>query len=145
MPALPPRASTVNSTSVAPSFEMPIAERALICAYQDLPLEYAPGPPGCNTPSGSYSGIVFTPPVTICAEPATAFHTSSGRYRFKDEAKANEACLPCHAKTVEDAPAHTHHKAGTAGNECISCHMPMTEFARMRRSDHSMRPPTPAT
>src|ERR1035437_9955276 len=75
MPALPPRASTVNSTSVAPSFEMPIAERALICAYQDLPLEYAPGPPGCNTPSGSYSGIVFTPPVTICAEPATAFHT----------------------------------------------------------------------
>jgi Tfp pilus assembly protein PilF len=72
-------------------------------------------------------------------------HTSSGRYRFKDQAKANEACLPCHAKTVEDAPAHTHHKAGTVGNECISCHMPMTEFARMRRSDHSMRPPTPAT
>jgi Tfp pilus assembly protein PilF len=72
-------------------------------------------------------------------------HTSSGRYRFKDEAKANEACLPCHAKIVEDAPAHTHHKAATAGNECISCHMPMTEFARMRRSDHSMRPPTPAT
>jgi Tfp pilus assembly protein PilF len=72
-------------------------------------------------------------------------HTSSGRYRFKDSATPNEACLPCHAKTVQDAPAHTHHKAGTAGNECISCHMPMTEFARMRRSDHSMRPPTPAT
>jgi len=72
-------------------------------------------------------------------------HTSSGRYRFKDLAKANDACLPCHAKTVADAPAHTHHKAGTTGNECISCHMPMTEFARMRRSDHSMRPPTPAT
>jgi Tfp pilus assembly protein PilF len=72
-------------------------------------------------------------------------HTSSGRYRFQDPAKANEACLPCHAKTVENASAHTHHKTGTAGNECISCHMPMTEFARMRRSDHSMRPPTPAT
>ena len=72
-------------------------------------------------------------------------HTSSGRYRFKEQAKANEACLPCHAKIVENAPAHTHHKAGTVGNECISCHMPMTEFARMRRSDHSMRPPTPAT
>ena len=27
---------------------------------------------------------------------------------------------------------------------CISCHMPMTEFARMRRSDHSMLPPAPA-
>jgi Flp pilus assembly protein TadD len=72
-------------------------------------------------------------------------HTSSGRYRFKDAAKANDACLPCHTARVENAPEHTHHKAGTAGNECISCHMPMTEFARMRRSDHSMRPPTPAT
>jgi Tfp pilus assembly protein PilF len=72
-------------------------------------------------------------------------HTSSGRYRFKEPAIANEACLPCHAARVADAPSHTHHKAGTAGNECIGCHMPMTEFARMRRTDHSMRPPTPAT
>ena len=71
-------------------------------------------------------------------------HTSSGRYRFKDPATANDACLPCHAAKVAEAPAHTHHKPGTVGNECISCHMPMTEFARMRRSDHSMRPPTPA-
>jgi tetratricopeptide (TPR) repeat protein len=72
-------------------------------------------------------------------------HTSSGRYRFKNAAKANDACLPCHAERVKNAPAHTRHEAGTPGNECISCHMPMTEFARMRRSDHSMRPPTPAT
>jgi tetratricopeptide (TPR) repeat protein len=72
-------------------------------------------------------------------------HTSSGRYRFKDAAKANDACLPCHAGQVANASAHTHHKDGSAGNECISCHMPMTEFARMRRTDHSMRPPTPAT
>ncbi|MCU0785584.1 MAG: tetratricopeptide repeat protein [Verrucomicrobia bacterium] len=72
-------------------------------------------------------------------------HTSSGRYRFTDAAKANDACLPCHEQRVKDAPAHTHHEAGTPGNQCVSCHMPMTEFARMRRSDHSMRPPTPAT
>ncbi|WP_243361760.1 tetratricopeptide repeat protein [Fundidesulfovibrio terrae] len=71
-------------------------------------------------------------------------HTSSGRYKFKDEAKANDACLPCHALRVADAPAHTRHPAGSAGNRCVSCHMPMTEFARMRRSDHSMLPPTPA-
>jgi tetratricopeptide (TPR) repeat protein len=71
-------------------------------------------------------------------------HTSSGRYRFTEPAKANDACLPCHAARVENAPAHTHHQAGTAGNQCVSCHMPMTEFARMRRTDHSMRPPTPA-
>lgn len=72
-------------------------------------------------------------------------HTSSGRYRFSDPAKANEACLPCHAERVANAPAHTHHPAGTPGNQCVACHMPTTEFARMRRSDHSMRPPTPAT
>jgi tetratricopeptide (TPR) repeat protein len=72
-------------------------------------------------------------------------HTSSGRYRFKDASKANDACLPCHEERVKNAPAHTRHAAGTPGNQCVSCHMPMTEFARMRRSDHSMRPPTPAT
>jgi hypothetical protein len=72
-------------------------------------------------------------------------HTSSGRYRFKNEEKANEACMPCHEKQVKDAPTHTHHKAGTAGNQCVSCHMPMTSFARMKRTDHSMLPPVPAS
>ena len=71
-------------------------------------------------------------------------HTSSGRFRFADDAK-NEACMPCHADKVENASAHSHHQEGSAGSLCISCHMPMTEFARMRRSDHSMLPPTPST
>lgn len=71
-------------------------------------------------------------------------HTSSGRYRFNEEGKENDACLPCHRQRVEDATTHTHHKTDSDGNKCISCHMPMTEFARMRRSDHSMLPPTPA-
>ena len=71
-------------------------------------------------------------------------HTSSGRYRFSRLEEANNACLPCHVERVERPTEHTHHPVGTDGNKCISCHMPMTEFARMRRSDHSMRPPTPA-
>lgn len=70
-------------------------------------------------------------------------HTSSGRYRFA-KGDPNAACLPCHAERVKNAAAHTHHPADSAGNRCISCHMPMTEYALMRRSDHSMRPPTPA-
>lgn len=70
-------------------------------------------------------------------------HTSSGRYRFVGD-KANDACLPCHAERVANAPAHTRHKAGTPGGRCVDCHMPTTEFARMRRSEHSMLPPTPA-
>jgi hypothetical protein len=71
-------------------------------------------------------------------------HTSSGRYRFRAEEKANDSCMPCHKERVENATAHTHHKQGSPGNKCISCHMPMTSFARMNRSDHSMLPPTPA-
>jgi tetratricopeptide (TPR) repeat protein len=69
-------------------------------------------------------------------------HTSSGRYRFKEAAEANQACLPCHVAEVRGAQAHSHHPAGRTS--CIDCHMPKTEFARMVRSDHSMRPPTPA-
>jgi len=71
-------------------------------------------------------------------------HTSSGRYRFKADDKANDACLPCHAEEVQNAPAHTHHEIGSSGNKCVSCHMPMTSFARMNRTDHSMLPPSPS-
>ena len=72
-------------------------------------------------------------------------HTSSGRYRFAEESRANEACMPCHEERVNNSAEHTHHEAGTEGDRCVTCHMPTTEFARMTRSDHSMRPPTPAT
>ncbi len=71
-------------------------------------------------------------------------HTSSGRYRFMEASKANNACLPCHKERVENAQIHTHHEADSEGNKCITCHMPMTKFAHMNRSDHSMRPPAPA-
>jgi len=71
-------------------------------------------------------------------------HTSSGRYKFKAEDKANQACMPCHINKVDNPTEHTHHQTDSPGNKCISCHMPTTEFARMRRSDHSMLPPAPA-
>jgi tetratricopeptide (TPR) repeat protein len=70
-------------------------------------------------------------------------HTSSGRYRFTGET-ANDACLPCHAARVTNAAAHTHHPPDKPPVPCVSCHMPTTRFAQMARSDHSMRPPTPA-
>jgi tetratricopeptide (TPR) repeat protein len=70
-------------------------------------------------------------------------HTPSGRYRFEG-GRSNEACLPCHEGKVTDAAGHSRHKADGPGSRCIACHMPHTEFAAMGRSDHSMRPPTPA-
>ncbi|MCX7008660.1 MAG: tetratricopeptide repeat protein [Kiritimatiellaeota bacterium] len=73
----------------------------------------------------------------------THCHTSSGRNRFPGAA-ANQSCLPCHKERVATPAAHTHHAPGTNAPTCVSCHMPKTEFARMRRSDHSLRPPMPA-
>ena len=70
-------------------------------------------------------------------------HTSSGRYRYAD-GDPNGACLPCHEDRVKNSVAHSHHKPGSLGDRCVSCHMPMTEYAHMRRSDHSMRPPCPS-
>jgi tetratricopeptide (TPR) repeat protein len=71
-------------------------------------------------------------------------HTSSGRYRFAKTEEADKACLPCHSAKVKDREGHTHHKGNGPGSHCVDCHMPTTEFARMRRTDHSMLPPTPA-
>ena len=70
-------------------------------------------------------------------------HTSSGRYRHRD--RPDESCMPCHADKVAAPAVHSHHKDGGAGSRCIACHMPMTTFAAMRRTDHSMRSPTPGT
>ncbi len=68
-------------------------------------------------------------------------HTSSGRFRF--DAEPNNACLPCHQEKVGNIAKHSQHPEKTK-IKCIDCHMPQTEFARMVRSDHSMRPPVPA-
>jgi len=45
---------------------------------------------------------------------------------------------------VENVKDHTHHDVDSTGSQCVACHIPTTEFARMTRSDHSMRPPMPA-
>ena len=46
---------------------------------------------------------------------------------------ANKLCLDCHAPMGPNGPAaptleaHTHHKPGSTGSECIACHMPKIE------------------
>jgi len=92
----------------------------------------------------TYTSWMMSPCVKAGELHCVKCHTSSGRYRFREEKDANNVCMPCHKERVENATTHTHHQEGSAGNKCISCHMPMTSFARMNRSDHSMLPPTPA-
>ena len=46
---------------------------------------------------------------------------------------ANQICLDCHGPNGVNGPrtatleAHTHHKEGTPGSECVDCHMPKIE------------------
>jgi Tfp pilus assembly protein PilF len=90
------------------------------------------------------TGWLMSPCVKTGQLACTHCHTSSGRYRFKHAKNPNAACLPCHQERVENVTDHTHHDVDSPGSQCVACHMPTTEFARMTRSDHSMRPPVPA-
>ena len=60
---------------------------------------------------------------------------------------ANVMCLTCHGPASSNGPhsasieAHTHHKAGSPGNECVSCHMPKIEqqLADVNVRSHTFR------
>jgi predicted CXXCH cytochrome family protein len=65
---------------------------------------------------------------------------------------ASQMCLTCHAPGSSNGPRaatleqHTHHKAGSAGNECAACHMPSIEqtIANVNVRAHTFRFITPA-
>jgi len=46
---------------------------------------------------------------------------------------AKQICLDCHGPNTQNGPhtptieAHTHHKPGSTGSECVACHMPKIE------------------
>lgn len=70
----------------------------------------------------------------------------------KPIALGNQLCLNCHAggrtefptAPVIDPTAHSHHGADSAGNQCISCHMPVTTYMqRHGRHDHGFTIPDP--
>jgi len=62
----------------------------------------------------------------------------------------NQLCVRCHTPGgYPNAPvilpeAHSFHQAGSAGNECINCHMPQTTYMqRHPRHDHGFTIPDP--
>ncbi|MBS1854877.1 MAG: cytochrome C [Acidobacteria bacterium] len=65
---------------------------------------------------------------------------------------ASVMCLECHGPHSPNGPrgasigAHTHHKAGSSGNECTACHMPAIEqtIANVNVRAHTFRFVTPA-
>jgi len=63
----------------------------------------------------------------------------------------SDLCITCHGPSSPNGPhaptieAHTHHRAGTPGNECVSCHMPRIEqtIANVNVRSHTFRFITP--
>ena len=64
----------------------------------------------------------------------------------------NAICLTCHGANTQNGPhalsieAHTHHKAGSLGSDCVACHMPKIEqtIADVNVSAHTFHFITPA-
>ncbi|MFC1746313.1 multiheme c-type cytochrome [Candidatus Riflebacteria bacterium] len=62
----------------------------------------------------------------------------------------NEQCLDCHESKREKIKKHSHHKKGSTGSLCTSCHMPFLQHPalgnklRFARSDHTIPIPRPA-
>ncbi len=61
--------------------------------------------------------------------------------------QGNALCTSCHTQhpvAKYDTPAHHRHNAGSAGAQCVECHMPATPFMDVDlRRDHSLRIPRP--
>jgi predicted CXXCH cytochrome family protein len=62
----------------------------------------------------------------------------------KLRAAGNQLCAQCHRPATYDAPSHHFHRAGSAGAECVACHMSDTTYMEIDpRHDHSIRVPRP--
>lgn len=73
-------------------------------------------------------------------------HSGKTRLSVKD----NSICLQCHGPSprnnapIIDPVAHSHHKADSTGNQCVTCHMPTTTYMqRDPRHDHGFLKPDP--
>lgn len=59
-------------------------------------------------------------------------------------AQGNNLCIRCHTPAKYDVPSHHHHPVGSAGAQCVECHMPARNYMVVdARRDHSIRVPRP--
>ena len=62
----------------------------------------------------------------------------------KLRAAGNALCAQCHAAAKYDSTAHHLHPPGSAGAQCVNCHMPARTYMQVDpRRDHSLRVPRP--
>jgi tetratricopeptide (TPR) repeat protein len=59
-------------------------------------------------------------------------------------AEGNSLCATCHSPAHFDQPSHHFHSQGTAGAQCVNCHMPQTTYMVIDpRRDHQLSVPRP--
>jgi tetratricopeptide (TPR) repeat protein len=62
----------------------------------------------------------------------------------KLRADGNHVCEQCHSAQRYDSPKHHFHELGSAGAQCVECHMPTRTYMVIdKRRDHSIRIPRP--
>ena len=65
-------------------------------------------------------------------------------HSLKLRADGNHVCLQCHYAPRYDSPKHHFHQTGSAGAQCVACHMPTRTYMVVDpRRDHSLRIPRP--
>jgi Flp pilus assembly protein TadD len=65
-------------------------------------------------------------------------------HSLKLRAEGSGVCLQCHAAQKYNSARHHFHNVGTAGSQCVECHMPTRTYMVVdARRDHSMRIPRP--
>lgn len=63
-----------------------------------------------------------------------SMHESDPNDQLKPAAMSSKVCLECHRepKYTSDLTRHTFHAPGSAGNDCLNCHMPHTSYALLK-------------
>lgn len=65
-------------------------------------------------------------------------------HTLKLKAEGNALCLQCHRADSYQRVEHFHHPLGSAGAQCVNCHMPHKTYMGVdERRDHSLRIPRP--
>jgi predicted CXXCH cytochrome family protein len=68
-----------------------------------------------------------------CHDPHPADAATNTR-SLKFGADSDRMCAGCHARIVEQAARHTHHRASGDGSRCVACHMPRIMNALLFRA-----------
>lgn len=77
-----------------------------------------------------------------------SMHDSDPNDQLKTGMESSKACLQCHQEPrfSSQLESHTHHRSGSAGSECMNCHMPHTTYALMKAiRSHQIQSPRVAS